>query len=396
MARKQINVGLIGQAFMGKAHSNAWTQVMRFFDPPAEAVMHTVAATNEETLPEFAERFGWQNWVIGYEKLLEIDEIDLIDVGSPSNLHRKMAVDAMEAGKAVACEKPMAGSFSDAKEMLKAAKQYKVPTYVWYSYRRCPAVSFAYQLVKDGALGQLRHVRGYYLQDWAMDPNIPLAWRFRKDVAGSGSHGDLGAHVIDMVRFVTGEEITEIDGAIQETFIKERPLMSGSASGGLSQGFQSSGEKGDVAVDDATLFLARMEGGAVAQFEATRFATGSQNLNGFEINGSKGAVRFNFERMNELEYYDATGPRATQGWRTIICTHGGDHPYADAWWPDAHVIGYEHAFTNMAYDILRSLAGEDPIIPLPDFEDAFQVQRVLEAVEIAAREKRHVELSEVR
>jgi predicted dehydrogenase len=253
----------------------------------------------------------------------------------------------------------------------------------------------AHKMVKAGQLGTIRHVRGYYLQDWA-DESIPLIWRFEKDKAGSGSHGDLNAHIIDMTRFVTGEEITEISGAIAETFIKERKLQTGGAAGGIASGVQTAeAGTGPVTVDDAVLFLARFSGGAVAHFEAARQATGNQNRNGFEINGTKGALRFNFERMNELEYYDATRPRAYQGWTTIMCTHGGDHPYAEHWWPDAHIIGYEHGFTNQCYDILKAVAGEEPTVPLPDFEDAYQTQRVLEAVTISARERRPVKLDEV-
>jgi predicted dehydrogenase len=250
-------------------------------------------------------------------------------------------------------------------------------------------------MVKAGKLGAIRHVRAVYLQDWA-DESVPLAWRFQKGPAGSGAHGDLNAHIVDMTRFVTGEEITEICGAIAETFIKERTVMDGSAAGGIAAGLKKGREKGKVTVDDAVLFLARFSGGAVASFEAARQATGNQNRNGFEINGTKGALRFNFERMNELEYYDATVDRAYQGWSTIVVTHGGDHPYVDAWWPDAHPIGYEHGFTNMAYDILRVLHGQKPLVPLPDFEDAYQTQRVLEAAMQAAKTRKWIKLSSVK
>jgi predicted dehydrogenase len=306
-----------------------------------------------------------------------------------------MARAAIAAGKHVACEKPLAGTLGEAREMVQAAEAANVRTFIWYNYRRVPAVALAHRLVRQGAIGTIRHVRGYYLQDWA-DESIPLIWRFDKAVAGSGSHGDLNAHIIDMTRFVTGEEITEISGAVAETFIKERTRMAGPTAGGIAAGVKGGAEKGPVTVDDAFLFLARFSGGAVAHFEATRQATGNQNKNGFEINGSKGALRFNFERMNELEYYDATRPRAVQGWATIMCTPGGDHPYAEHWWPDAHIIGYEHGFTNQAYDILLALAGQEPTVPLPDFEDAYQTQRVLEAALISAAERRPVPLDEVK
>ena len=250
-------------------------------------------------------------------------------------------------------------------------------------------------MVKQGKLGTIRHVRAVYLQDWA-DENVPLLWRFEKELAGSGAHGDLNAHIIDMTRFVTGQEITEVVGAIAETFIKERTLPTGVASGGIAADRQGAAGKGTVTVDDAVLFLARFSGGAVASFEAARQATGNQNRNSFEVNGTKGSLKFDFERMNELEYYDATLPRAVQGWSTIMCTHGGDHPYVANWWPDAHIIGYEHGFTNQAYDILRVLGGEEPTVPIPDFEDAYQTQRVLEAALVSADERRPVDLEEVK
>ena len=198
-----------------------------------------------------------------------------------------------------------------------------------------------------------------------------------------------------MTRFVTGEEITEICGAIAETFIEQRQLVEGVSGGGIAAGIESGKQMGKVTVDDTVLFLARFSGGAVASFEAARQATGNQNRNGFEINGTKGAIKFNFERMNELEYYDATAPRAVQGWTTIMCTHGDDHPYVANWWPDAHVIGYEHGFTNQAYDIVRVLCGEEPTVPIPDFEDAYQTQRVLEASLLSAEERRPVNMDEV-
>jgi predicted dehydrogenase len=322
-------------------------------------------------------------------------EIELVDIVTPNKHHAPMATAAIAAGKAVACEKPIADNLADARAMAQAARKANVPTFVWYNYRRCPAVALAHRMVKDGLIGTIRHVRALYLQDWA-DENVPLIWRFQKEVSGSGSLGDLAAHIIDMTRFVTGEEIVEVSGSVLETFIKERTIPTGGAAGGIAAGIGAGSGKGPVTVDDAVLFLARFGGGAVASFEAARQATGNQNRNGFEINGAKGAIRFNFERMNELEYYDATRPRAYQGWTTIMCTHGGDHPYAEHWWPDAHIIGYEHGFTNQCYDILLALAGQTPTVPLPDFEDAYNTQRVLEAVSLSAGERRPVALDQVK
>lgn len=392
-----INVALIGQGFMGRSHSNAWGQVARFFQPPIKPVMHTVFGQPEENPQAFADNWGWQNASTDWEQTVGSPEIGLVDVVTPNFMHAPVAKAAVAAGKPCCCEKPLAGTLSDAREMAQAAKAAGVKTFVWFNYRRCPAAALAHQLVQEGKLGQIRHVRATYLQDWA-DESIPLLWRFDKKLTGSGAHGDLNAHIVDMTRFVTGQQITEIAGAIAETFIKQRALVGQQAVGGagITDGGTTAGGMGEVTVDDAVLFLARFSGGAVATFEGARQATGNQNRHTFEINGTKGAVKFNFERMNELEYYDATLPRAVQGWTTIMCTHGGDHPYVANWWPDAHLIGYEHGFTNQAYDVLRVLAGEAPTIPIPDFEDAYQTQRVLEASMISANQRRPVKLEEVR
>jgi predicted dehydrogenase len=389
-----INVALIGQGFMGRTHSNAWAQVAKFFKPPLRPVMHTVFGQPEENPRAFADNWGWKNAATDWESLVRTPEIGLVDVATPNYMHAPVARAAIAAGKPCACEKPIAGSLADARAMVEAAKAAKVKTFVWFNYRRCPAVAFAHQLVKAGKLGRLYHVRATYLQDWAGE-SVPLLWRFDKKLAGSGAHGDLNAHIIDMTRFVTGEEITEVAGAIAETFIKERALPTGVATGGIAAGRAGGGGKGPVTVDDTVLFLARFSGGAVASFEAARQATGNLNHNGFELNGSKGSIRFNFERMNELEYYDATLPRAVQGWTPINCTHG-DHPYAANWWPPAHQIGYEHGFTNQAFDILKVLGGEEPTVPIPDFEDAYETQRVLEAAMISAEERRPVPMEEVK
>jgi predicted dehydrogenase len=357
--------------------------------------MHTVFGQEAENPAAFAANWGWQNASTDWQALVKSPEIGLVDVVTPNYMHAPVAKAAIAAGKNVSCEKPIAATLSEAREMAAAAKKAKVKSFVWYNYRRCPAVALAYQLVKQGKIGDIRHVRAHYLQDWA-DETVPLAWRFDKKLSGAGAHGDLNAHIIDMMRFVTGQEITEICGAIAETFIKERNLMTGTAAGGIASGLNKSAKKGKVTVDDTVLFLARFEGGAVANFEAARQATGNQNRNGFEINGTKGSVRFDFERMNELDFYDATAPRATQGWTNIMATHGADHPYVANWWPDAHIVGYEHGFVNQAYDILKVLAGQEPTVPLPDFEDAYQTQRVLEAAMLSAQEKSWIKLSGVK
>ncbi|NLE37377.1 MAG: Gfo/Idh/MocA family oxidoreductase [Pirellulaceae bacterium] len=380
---QRLNVALIGQGFMGRAHSNAWGQVAKFFKVPVRPVMHTVFGQEAENPRAFAENWGWQHASTDWRSVVNSPEIDLVDLATPNFMHAEPALAAIAAGKPCVTEKPIAATLDEARTMAEAAKKAGVKTFVWFNYRRCPAVALAHRLVGEGKLGDIRHVRATYLQDWA-DESIPLAWRFEKEWAGSGAHGDLNAHLVDMTRFVTGQEITEVAGAIAETFIKKRKRMTAAA------------DEGDVTVDDTVLFLARFSGGAVASFEAARQATGNQNACGFEINGTKGTLKFNFERMNELQHYDATLPRAVQGWTTIMCTHGADHPYVGNWWPDAHLIGYEHGFVNEAYDICRVLAGEPPVVPIPDFADAYQTQRVLEAALVSAAERRPVAIDEIK
>ena len=393
--RKTLNVAMIGQGFMGRTHSNAWNQVAKFFDVPLVPVMHTCFGQPAEDPAAFAANWGWARASTNWREAVCGPEIDLVDVATPNFMHAPVAKAAIAAGKPVFCEKPIAGTLKDAREMVAAAKKAGVRTFVGFNYRRCPAVALAHKLVKAGRIGKIRHVRAFYLQDWA-DESVPLAWRFDKKLAGSGAHGDLNAHIVDMTRFVTGEEIREICGAIAETFIKERSVMTGTVAGGIAAGLKGAKKKGKVTVDDTVLFLARFSGGAVASFEAARQATGNQNRNGFEINGTKGSIRFNFERMNELEYYDATADRAVQGWTTIIATHAGDHPYVDAWWPDAHGLGYEHGFINQAYDMLRVLAGKQAIVPIPDFADACMTQRVLEAALLSVARKRWVRVASLK
>lgn len=392
---ESINVCLIGQKFMGRAHSNAFSQAGRFFDLPITPVMHTVCGRDRTDLEAFAKRWGWKNSTTDWKKAIANPEMGLVDVGTPNDLHAEMSIAALETGKHVACEKPLAGTLSDAKRMVEAARKAKKSrTFVWYNYRRVPAVALAHQFVKASKLGRIFHVRAHYLQDWG-GPSVPLLWRFQKKHAGSGAHGDLNAHIIDMARFITGDEITEVVGAIAETFIQERAIVEAGPKGGIAGGTAGGKRMGKSDVDDAVLFLARFSKGAVASFEATRLATGNQNKNGLEINGDKGSIRFNFEDMNYLDFYDATLDRKQQGWTRIMVTHAPDHPYAGNWWPDAHIIGYEHGFTNMVADMMNILAGKQPVVPMPDFEDAYKTQQVLEAAMISAAERRPVKIAEM-
>jgi predicted dehydrogenase len=395
---KTINVCLIGQKFMGRTHSNGYLKAPKFFtDLPANPVMHTIVGRNQAELNEFSQRWGWQRTSTDWKKTINDPAIDLVDVGTPNNLHAEMSIAALEAGKHVACEKPLAGSLDEARQMRDAARKHpNQQTFVWYNYRRVPAVALAHQLAKAGKIGRIYHVRAYYLQDWA-GPGVPLIWRFLKEVSGTGSLGDLGAHIIDMARFITGEEITEVIGSASETFVKEREIPAQGSSGGIAAGAAAAkGAMGKVTVDDANVFIAKLAGGGLATFESTRFATGRQNMNGLEINGERGAIRFDFENMNWLEYYDATSDRKTQGWSKIMVTHGGDHPYAGNWWPDAHVIGYEHGFINQVADMMYALGGKTPTVPLPDFEDAYRTQQVLEAAVRSAAERRPVSIAEIK
>ena len=391
-----LNVCLIGQKFMGRAHANAWLKAPRFFaDLPVRPVMHTVVARNAPELAAFADRWGWRHHTTDWRAAVADPDVHLVDVTTPNNLHREFVLAALAAGKHVACEKPLAATLADARAMRDAAATAAGRTFVWYSYRRVPAVALAHQLVKAGKVGRVYHVRAYYLQDWA-GPEVPLVWRFDRDQAGSGSHGDLGAHIIDMARFVTGEEITEVIGAAQDTFIKHRTVVDHADRGGLGGATDAAGPTGPVTVDDHTTFMARLTGGGLATFEATRFATGYHNKNGLEVHGDRGALRFNFEDMPYLDFYDRTADPTTAGWTRIPASRPAVHPYADAWWPAAHHQGYEHTFVNMAADVCRALGGGRPDVPLPDFADAYRTQEVLEAATISAVERRPVPIAELR
>ncbi len=393
----QLNVALLGSKFMGRAHSNAWSQVSRFFDVDPAPILHTIVARNAEELAAFAQTWGWQNSTTNWLAAITSSDIDLVDVATPNDVHAEAAIAALEAGKHVACEKPLAGTLADAEVMAAAAASAPGKTFVWFNYRRVPAIAIAHQMVAAGALGQIYHVRAVYLQSWG-GPDTPLLWRFQGDVAGSGAHGDLNAHIVDAVRFITGEEIVSVEGAIEHTFIKERALLEGTAGGEIAgAGATTAQEMGPSTVDDAVMFLARMSGGGLASFEATRLATGYHNANRFEIHGERGAIRFNFERMNELGIYRLDGEGSSQGWTTIDVTRGGDgHPYAGAWWPDSHGLGYEHTFVNHASDILTVIGGGEPVVPLPDFADALQTQRVLQAAIDSAREHTPVQVTGTR
>ncbi|WTY51712.1 Gfo/Idh/MocA family oxidoreductase [Micromonospora sp. NBC_01412] len=380
-----LRVGMVGYAFMGAAHSQAWRTVNRVYDLPARVRMSLVCGRDTAKVAAAADRLGWEAHTTDWRRLVESDEIDVVDVCTPGDSHAEIALAALAAGKHVLCEKPLANTVAEARAMAAAAATARasgVRSMCGFNYRRVPAVAMMRRLIADGRLGTVRHVRAAYLQDWIVDPQFPLVWRLQRDRAGSGALGDIGAHIIDLTQFVTGQRITGVS-AVTETFVKERPL-SAASSGLAAQATNGAGPvdghgpaTGTVTVDDAAVFVARLDGGALATYEASRFATGRKNALRVEINGSLGTVAFDLERLNELEFYDATRPAAEQGFTRILMTEE-DHPYMSAWWPPGHIIGYEHSFTHQMRDFVEAVAtGVDPA---PSFADGLQVQLVLDAV----------------
>ncbi|MFE0527320.1 Gfo/Idh/MocA family protein [Micromonospora parva] len=369
---------MVGYAFMGAAHSQAWRTVNRVFDLPARARMALICGRDTAKVADAADRLGWDAYTTDWRDLINRDDIDVVDICTPGDSHAEIALAALAAGKHVLCEKPLANTVEEARAMTAAADTARaagVRSMCGFNYRRVPAVTMMRQLVADGRLGVIRHVRATYLQDWIVDPQFPLVWRLQKDRAGSGALGDIGAHIIDLTQYVTGQRISGVS-AVTETFVKERPLPTESS--GLAATVDGgSAPTGPVTVDDAAVFVARLDGGALATYEASRFATGRKNGLRVEINGSLGSVVFDLERLNELEFYDATRPAAEQGFSRILVTEG-EHPYMSAWWPPGHIIGYEHSFTHEMRDFIEAVAtGVDPT---PSFADALQVQLVLDAV----------------
>jgi predicted dehydrogenase len=384
MSSKPTRVAIIGTKFMGKAHANAWAQVTRFFEPEPRPALQVLCGRDEAYAKDRAELWGFKHVETDWKKVLEREDVDLVDICTPNDSHAEIAIAALQAGKHVLCEKPLARTVAECERMVQAATEGPGKgklNCVAYNYRRVPALALARQLVEEGRIGRVYHVRCVYLQSWIMDPDFPLVWRLQGDVAGSGPHGDLNAHIIDAARFITGDEISTVSSCF-ETFIKERPL--GKMTGGLSA--KGGEEKGQVTVEDAALLLARFKGGAVGSFEATRFAQGRLNFNAIEINGENGALRFEFEDMNRLKFFDATANAKVKGWTDILATDGGAHPYFGAYWPAGHIIGYEHTFINLCADILKALKdGAEGIAKLqPTFKDSTQTQRVLEAAQKAS------------
>lgn len=369
----RVNVALIGYAFMGRAHSNAYRQVAPFFNPSVQPCRKVICGRNEENVRKARIRYGWEEHASDWRAVVERKDIDIVDICTPGASHFPIAVAAARAGKIVVCEKPLANCLSEAEQMLEAVTEAGVLHMICHNYRKVPAVTLARELIEEGRLGRIYHFRGTYLQDWIVDPEFPLVWRLEKEKAGTGALGDIGSHIIDLARYLVGK-IVEVSG-FMETFIGERPLP------------DNPREKGKVTVDDAAAALLRFENGAIGTIEGTRFATGRKNFNRFEINGSKGSLAFNLERMNELEVFLDEDDRSTRGFHTVLVTEE-THPYMKAWWPPGHIIGYEHTFTHLVYDLMRAIETEQ--LPSPNFHDGLANQRVLDAIERAAREKQWV------
>ena len=370
----RLGVGMIGYAFMGAAHSQAWRVAPRFFDLALRPEMAALCGRNSAAVEAAASRLGWASSETDWRRLIERDDVDLVDICTPGNTHAEIAIAALAAGKHVLCEKPLANTVAEAESMTRAAAAAPggAKAAVGFTYRRVPAIALARQIVAEGRIGTLRHVRAQYLQDWIADPEVPLSWRLDREQAGSGSLGDIGAHIIDLAQFITGDSITGVSG-ILETFVHERPVAAEFSGLHGSAGT----ERGPVTVDDAAIFTARFAGGALGAFEATRFASGRKNAIRIEINGSAGSLAFDFEDLNVLHYFDATEGARLGGFRRIVVTEP-EHPYVGAWWPAGHGLGYEHAFTHQVVDLVGALAAGEQ--PTPSFADGLAIQRILDAV----------------
>ncbi|MGR3932885.1 Gfo/Idh/MocA family protein [Streptomyces sp. BRA346] len=374
-----LGVGMVGYAFMGAAHSQGWRTAARVFDLPLRPAMAAICGRDPDAVRAAADKHGWAAAETDWRDLIARDDVHLVDVCTPGDSHAEIAIAALEAGKHVLCEKPLANSVAEAEAMVAAARRARARgqrAMVGFNYRRTPAIAQARRMVADGRIGVLRHVRVTYLQDWIVDPEFPLVWRLRRELAGSGALGDLGAHIVDLAQYLAGERLVGVS-ALTETFVRDRPLPG--AAGATGSG--GAAARGAVTVDDAALFTGRLASGALASFEASRFAAGRKNSLRIELNGDHGSLAFDLERLNELSFHDHTAPAADSGFRRILVTEP-DHPYLEAWWPPGHGLGYDHTFVHQARDMVAAIAaGTDPE---PSFEDGLQVQRVLAAVEDSA------------
>jgi predicted dehydrogenase len=376
-ARPALGVGMVGYGFMGAAHSQAWRTAAHVLDLPLTPRMAVLCGRDAAAADGAARRYGWAAAETDWRALIGHQDVQLIDICAPGDAHAGIAIAALDAGQHVLCEKPLATTVPEAQAMAAAAARASargVRSMIGFNYRRVPAVALARELVRDGRLGQIRHVRASYLQDWLADPSFPLTWRLQREHAGSGALGDLGSHIVDLAQYLSGELITGVSG-ITATFVGERPLAGAAGAGSRA---------GAVTVDDAALFTARLgpgRPGTLGSFEATRFAPGRKNELRIELNGERGSLAFSLEQLNELQFYDHTQDAASAGFRRILVTEPG-HPYLSAWWPPGHVLGWDATFTHEIADLVAAIAaGTDPA---PSFADGLQVQRVLAAVEDSA------------
>jgi predicted dehydrogenase len=360
--RKQpLNIAMVGSGFIARAHSNAFHQVMHFFDTPFELRKKVICGRTQSKLDAFAAQWGWEETAVEWQAVVSRSDIDIVDIATPNALHAPIAIAAAQAGKIVFCEKPLALSVFEAAKMTQAVRGR--PNLVWFNYRRVPAIAFAKQLIDEGRIGQVFHYRSHYFNQSGVDPAKGHTWRYRRDEAGSGAIGDLLSHSIDTARYLNGE-ITALS-ATAHTFIPGRD------------------------VDDAAMLMARFSNGSIGTFEASRFGVGRRNGNGFEIYGSKGSLAFDLEDMNHLQFFDATDPPAIQAWRNLLVT-GPDHPYASNFWKPGHLIGYEHTFIATLGDFLQALATGQEFHP--NFQDALHVQEIMEAVQSSAASGQWVQL----
>ena len=370
--QRTYRVALLGTKFMGKAHSQAYRNVNMYFADAPKVEQVVLCGRNPEETEQAREAYGWQEASTDWEAVVARDDIDIVDVVTPGHMHCEMVLAAAAAGKDIVCEKPLANTLDEAERMVAAVEAAGVRHLIMHNYRRVPAVALAKRMLEDGRIGEVYHFRARYLQDWALSPELELVWRFDAKQAGSGALGDLGAHVIDLGRYLCGE-ISEL-AATCETFIKRRPASAGSS------------EMAEVTVDDATALCVRFENGAIGTIEASRFAPGRKNHNTFEINGSRGSLTFDLENLNNLRYYSVDDAGDAQGFHEIIACSLGKHPYADNWWFDGHLLGYEHTFTHTVYDWLQALSSGAPVHP--SFDDGLKNQQVLDAAARAAESRR--------
>jgi predicted dehydrogenase len=386
---EKVNIAMIGTGFMGKAHSNGWMKVGKFFNVPFEPVLKVVFGRDKNKTKEFAARWGYEDTSQDWREVVARDDIDIVNVVTTTHTHKDIVIEAAKHDKAIFCEKPVALSFQEASEMADVVKNAKVLNYLNHNYRRVPAVAYAKQLIDEGKLGKLYHWRGAYLQDWIMDPEFPLTWHLRKDTANAGPLWDLNSHSVDLAQYLIGSIESVI--AVNKTFITESPHP-GVEAATFSAGKAQCTEKGKVEVEDASFMITEFSNGVLGSFDATRFAGGRKNYNYFEIYGSKGSLVFNFERMNELQYLSLEDDTNTQGFRDILVTES-THPYAGAWWAPGHIVGYEHAFVHAMADFLTALKNKTPI--KPNMEDGKEILRVLDAALKSNKEGRKVMVSEI-